>query len=143
MRVFKLVVVSKRTWHTAKAVLQTLAYILDVTLLITLMIIIYALIGREVLSDAHSDPKYNADIEADFSSLEDTIATLFTLTTLSNYPGVMMPYIKLSFWYLLYFVPFVVFAVTLFLPIPIAVVYEAFRVINRLKLEKASRSAQL
>lgn len=69
IRVLKLSVVSKRTWHIAKAVVQAIAYILDVTLLITLTIIIYALIGREVLADAQADPNYNADIEADFSSL--------------------------------------------------------------------------
>ena len=50
IRVLKLAIVSKSTWHTAKAVLQALAYILDVTLLITVTIIIYALIGREVLA---------------------------------------------------------------------------------------------
>ena len=127
LRVLKLAVVSKRTWLTTKAVLQALPYILDVTLLIGFATVVYALIGAQVLAEAQQDPAFQSDLEADFSSVEDAIATLFTLTTLSNYPGVMLPYTRVSLWYLLYFVPFVGIAVTFFLPIPIAVVYEAFR----------------
>jgi hypothetical protein len=40
----------------------------------------------------------------------------------------MIPALKISYWYLLYFLPFVFIFKLFFVPIPVAIVYEAFKV---------------
>ncbi len=76
VRVLKLRIVSKRTWHSVTAVLQSHSYIYDVTLLFCFAIIVYALIGQQVLAEALGDPSFTLDMEANFSFVEDAIVTL-------------------------------------------------------------------
>ena len=96
LRVLKLAVVSKRTWLTTKAVLQALPYILDVTLLIGFATVVYTLIGAQVLAEAQQDPAFQNNLKTNFSSIKNAITTLFTLTTLNNYPNIILPYTHIS-----------------------------------------------
>jgi two pore calcium channel protein 3 len=45
-----------------------------------------------------------------------------------GFPDIMIPSLNVSYFYLLYFIPFVALYLLLFLPIPVAVIYEHFRV---------------
>jgi hypothetical protein len=66
---------------------------------------------------------------------------MYVLTTLSNYPAIVIPYYNESPVYLIYFIPFVVFTVLILLPIPVAVIFEAYR-INRSKILLQDRLEQ-
>ena len=48
----KLSVISKQSWRTVKAVIQSIPYIIDVTLLIVFMTVVYAVVGSQVLETA-------------------------------------------------------------------------------------------
>lgn len=63
------------------------------------------------------------------------------MATLSNYPNLLLPYYNDSPLYLLYFYPFLILTVLILLPIPVAVVFEAFR-INRSKILLKDRLKQ-
>jgi len=52
---------------------------------------------------------------------------LYILFSKDNYPDIMLPAINNSFFYLFYFIPFMVINTLLFVPIPIAVIFDAFR----------------
>lgn len=66
---------------------------------------------------------------------------MYILTTLSNYPAIVVPYYNNSPVYLIYFIPFLVFTVLILLPIPVAVVFEAYRT-NRSKILLEDRLRQ-
>ena len=50
------------------------------------------------------------------------------LVTFDNYPLVMKPFFDMSPWYMLYFMPYIFCNLLFFKPVPIAVVYDGFRV---------------
>jgi hypothetical protein len=58
---------------------------------------------------------------------------IYFLSTLSNYPSCLLPYVKDKQITILYFYPFVVFTVLIILPLPVAIIFEAFK-INRGKI---------
>ena len=60
---------------------------------------------------------------------------------MSNYPGALIPYYNNSPWSLLYFYPFLIFTVLILMPIPIAVVFDSFRV-NRSRILLKDRLKQ-
>jgi hypothetical protein len=92
------------------------------------IIVLYAILGRSLL-----DSELAVDEEFDYSSYSNAIRNTFFLTSLTNFPGVLKPYVEESLFYSFYFVPFVVLTVMILLPIPIAVVFDRFRT-NRTKI---------
>ena len=73
---------------------------------------------------------------------------LYILFARDNYPDIMLPAISLicyfpqlislldeSSYYLFYFIPFMVINTLLFVPIPIAVIFDAFRVLPDYDIE--------
>lgn len=79
--------------------------------------------------------------ESGFDDIFEASQSLYIATSLSNFPGVLKPFVESSKYFLIYFLPFVVFTVLIFLPIPVAVVFEAFRV-NRSKIHLEDRLAE-
>jgi hypothetical protein len=64
---------------------------------------------------------------------------MFILLSRDNYPAVMLPSYETSPFYLLYFIPFLLIDIFLLVPIPVAVMFEAFRVISIVLLSKFRR----
>lgn len=67
--------------------------------------------------------------------------SIYFFTTMSNYPGAVIPYYKASLLYLAYFYPFMIFTVFMLFPIPVAVVFDSFRT-NRSKILLEDRLEQ-
>lgn len=67
------------------------------------------------------------------TSISESTQSIYILSSLSNFPGLLLPYYNDSFFYLLYFLPFLIFTVLILLPIPVAIIFEAFRT-NRAKI---------
>ena len=51
---------------------------------------------------------------------------LYILLSFDNYPNVVKPFSDYSQWYLVYFMPYILWNIFVFLPISIAVVYDFF-----------------
>ena len=54
---------------------------------------------------------------------------LYSLISFDGYPDCMLPAISYSPYFLIYFLSYLTLYVLIFLPVPVAVVFEAFRVI--------------
>ena len=133
LRPAKLATESKTISKTLRAIGRTIPQIVDVFMLMVLINSIYALIGNRILPDdipgisVRLKRFNNLQRESDFSDYFKATQTVYILTTLSNYPGALIPYYESSKLYLLFFYPFLIFTVFIIFPIPVAVVFEAFR----------------
>lgn len=58
---------------------------------------------------------------------------IYFLSSLSNYPSALIPYMKHNKINAMYFYPFLLFTVLAILPLPVAIIFEAFK-INRGKI---------
>lgn len=65
-----------------------------------------------------------------FDNIFTAFNCLYDLLTFDNYPEVMFPALEKSYLYLLYFLPFVTLCYLVFIPVPVGVTFEAYRVIN-------------
>src|SRR5690606_24782452 len=70
---------------------------------------------------------YDAHV-SDFNSYHVIVNALMVMVTFDNYPLVMRPFFEMSNYYLLYFMPYIFVNILFFKPVPIAVVYDGFRV---------------
>lgn len=65
-----------------------------------------------------------------FNDFLITTNLLYTLITFDCYPDFMLPAIQYSQLYLAFFIPYTVLLFMILLPIPVAIVFEAFRVLE-------------
>lgn len=56
-----------------------------------------------------------------------TITILYSLVTIDLYPESMIASLNSSYFYLFYFLPYLLLTMMLLIPIPVAVVFEAFK----------------
>mmetsp|Transcript_16614 Transcript_16614/g.14452 ORF Transcript_16614/g.14452 Transcript_16614/m.14452 type:complete len:166 (-) Transcript_16614:3632-4129(-) len=99
---------------------------LDIILFFTFVAVIYAVIGVRVIGDLDGEVEYDR-YASDFNSFGRALNNLYILYSSDNYPTLMQPSLKSSPWYVCYFVPFVLVNILLLIPIPIAVMFQAFR----------------
>ena len=84
-----------------RQIAQSFFPILDMLLLLLFFIFMFAIIGFYTFSSSSVDPN--------FSTLHDSIISLFVLITTANYPDVMMPSYSKNRWAFVFFVIYLVF----------------------------------
>lgn len=68
---------------------------------------------------------------------------VYVLITFDNWPAMAKPMLAESPYYLIYFLPFVIANALFFFPIPIAVIFDSFRVHTLLLIRKTEDSVSL
>jgi hypothetical protein len=80
------------------------------------------------VSDGEIDP-----FSQNFKNLFTGSYILFALISFEGYPECMYPYIEISSFYSLFFIFYIMLLILVFVPVPVAVVYDAFKVIKKKK----------
>ncbi|RWS03249.1 two pore calcium channel protein 1-like protein [Dinothrombium tinctorium] len=111
-----------------RQILQSLPPIIDMLLLLFFFMLIFSLVGFYLFSSNPNDSY--------FSSLERSFISLFVLLTTANYPDVMMPSYYRNSWSALFFIAFLVIHLYFLMNLMLAVVYEAFTRMERIKFKK-------
>jgi hypothetical protein len=102
----------------------------------------WAFIGTRLIGDLDGYLETNGDpYRCNYLDLGITFTELYALFSYDDYPDLMAPVIANSLYYLLYFIPYALLILYILLPIPVAVVFEAFRT-HRSKLVILDRIKQ-
>ena len=125
--------------RTLQAVYFSIKRIIDFLIFFSFVVFVYAGFGYKIFQDLeepyHTHPFYDEYVN-NYSSYSVIANSLMVLVTFDNYPLVMRPFIcsnrspAISPYYLLYFMPYILVNILFFIPIPIAVVYDGFRVVT-------------
>ena len=132
-RTIPFVIYSKSTMRTLQAVFHSVKRIFDYLVFFFSIVLLWALLGLKIFADDNRtyyiDPSYDPYIN-DYNDYGVIVNALVVLVTFDNYPKVMQPLTNISWWYLLYFMPYIMLNILFFKPVPIAVVYDGFRVVG-------------
>ena len=122
---------SKPTRRTLQAVFHSIKRIFDYFIFFFSIVFLYALLGYKIFYDDdrsyYIHPYYDSHVQ-DYNSYHIIVNSLMVLVTFDNYPLVMRPFFEMSAWCLIYFMPYIFCNILFFKPVPIAVVYDGFRV---------------
>ncbi|EGR34851.1 hypothetical protein IMG5_000790 [Ichthyophthirius multifiliis] len=136
IRPFLVLFYSKELRRTFKSISQSLKEILQLFLFYLFMTLFFALIGWKFIGDL--------DGQSNFNNIFTASNILYILITFDGYPDCLMPAYQQSEYYLLYFMSYILLYLFIFIPIPVAVVFEAFRnqrsklvIMDRIKQKEA------
>lgn len=122
---------SKPTRRTLQAIFHSIKRIFDYFIFFFSIVFLYGFLGYKMFYDDgrtyYTDVWYDWHI-SDYNSYTVIVNSLMVLVTFDNYPMVMAPFYDMSPWYMLYFMPYIFVNILFFKPVPIAVVYDGFRV---------------
>lgn len=111
-----------------RQIFQSLPPIIDMLLLILFFVIIYSVLGFFLFS---YDPNDHY-----FSTLYDSVVSMFVLLTTANFPDVMMPSYARSRWFSLFFISYLCIVLYILMNLMLAVVYEVFTTLEKEKMKK-------
>eukprot|EP01114_Cavostelium_apophysatum_P014438 TRINITY_DN3754_c0_g1_i1.p1 TRINITY_DN3754_c0_g1~~TRINITY_DN3754_c0_g1_i1.p1 ORF type:complete len:714 (+),score=138.48 TRINITY_DN3754_c0_g1_i1:108-2249(+) len=119
LRAYILLQHSRTVRGLALNVIRTIPKTLPVFLIIGFFIVIYALLGTILFSKkVPTDP--------DFSSLRESIVSMYILTTTENFPDVMIPEYLNSRWYAIFFLSFLMITQLFLMNLVLAVFYQNY-----------------
>lgn len=122
---------NKSTRRTLQAIFHSVKRIFDYFIFFFSIIFMFALLGYKIFYDDNRSyylhPFYDPH-QSDYNSYLIIVNSLMVMVTFDNYPLVLRPFYEMSPYYLLYFLPFFFVNILFFKPVPIAVVYDGFRV---------------
>jgi Ion transport protein len=129
-RTLPFAIFSKATKRTLQAVYHSVKRIFDFFIFFFSIVFLYALLGSKIFYDDgrtyYTSDFYDQYIN-DYNNYGIIVNSLIVLVTFDNYPLVMRPFVEMSLWYLVYFIPYIMLNILFFIPVPIAVVYDGFR----------------
>ncbi|EGR29721.1 hypothetical protein IMG5_149890 [Ichthyophthirius multifiliis] len=136
IRPFLVLFYSKELRRTFQSIIQSLKEIIQLIILVLLITFFFAIIGWKFIGDL--------DNQSNFQNITIASNILYSLISFDGYPDCMMPayskyllqYIQnyidkkldYSVFYIIYFLSYLILYLLIFIPIPVAVVFEAFRV---------------
>uniref|UniRef100_A0A8C6E3A8 Two pore segment channel 1 n=1 Tax=Moschus moschiferus TaxID=68415 RepID=A0A8C6E3A8_MOSMO len=106
---------------------QSLPPFMDILLLLLFFMIIFAILGFYLFSPNPSDPY--------FSTLENSIVSLFVLLTTANFPDVMMPSYSRNPWSCVFFIVYLSIELYFIMNLLLAVVFDTFNDIEKRKFK--------
>ncbi|XP_055963219.1 two pore channel protein 1 [Sorex fumeus] len=110
-----------------RQIFQSLPPFMDILLLLCFFMIIFAILGFYLFSPNPSDPY--------FSSLENSIVSLFVLLTTANFPDVMMPSYARNPWSCVFFIVYLSLELYFIMNLLLAVVFDTFNDIEKRKFK--------
>lgn len=122
---------SYSTKRAIQALFHSFNKIMDVILFFSILVFLYAGIGYKIfdgdMTSFDENPYFDRNIN-DFSKFFVIVNSFYVLFSFDNYPLLMRPFTDESEFYMIYFLPYILVNILIFMPIPIAVVYDSFRV---------------
>ncbi|XP_062942993.1 two pore channel protein 1 isoform X2 [Cynocephalus volans] len=110
-----------------RQIFQSLPPFMDILLLLLFFMIIFAILGFYLFSPNPSDPY--------FSTLENSIISLFVLLTTANFPDVMMPSYSRNPWSCVFFIVYLSIELYFIMNLLLAVVFDTFNDIEKRKFK--------
>uniref|UniRef100_A0A5F5PQR7 Voltage-dependent calcium channel protein TPC1 n=1 Tax=Equus caballus TaxID=9796 RepID=A0A5F5PQR7_HORSE len=110
-----------------RQIFQSLPPFVDILLLLLFFMIIFAILGFYLFSPNPSDPY--------FSTLENSIVSLFVLLTTANFPDVMMPSYSRNPWSCVFFIVYLSIELYFIMNLLLAVVFDTFNDIEKRKFK--------
>uniref|UniRef100_A0A8C8YLQ3 Two pore segment channel 1 n=1 Tax=Prolemur simus TaxID=1328070 RepID=A0A8C8YLQ3_PROSS len=112
-----------------RQIFQSLPPFMDILLLLLFFMVIFAILGEFSAPPGPSwSPKY-------FSSLENSIVSLFVLLTTANFPDVMMPSYSRNPWSCVFFIVYLSIELYFIMNLLLAVVFDTFNDIEKRKFK--------
>ncbi|XP_043295539.1 two pore calcium channel protein 1 isoform X1 [Cervus canadensis] len=106
---------------------QSLPPFMDILMLLLFFMIIFAILGFYLFSPNPSDPY--------FSTLENSIVSLFVLLTTANFPDVMMPSYSQNPWSCIFFIVYLSIELYFIMNLLLAVVFDTFNDVEKRKFK--------
>ncbi|XP_048198857.1 two pore channel protein 1 isoform X1 [Perognathus longimembris pacificus] len=110
-----------------RQIFQSLPPFVDILLLLLFFMLIFAILGFYLFSPNPSDPY--------FSTLENSIISLFVLLTTANFPDVMMPSYSRNPWSCVFFIVYLSIELYFIMNLLLAVVFDTFNDIEKRKFK--------
>ncbi|KAL4499686.1 hypothetical protein ABPG72_017226 [Tetrahymena utriculariae] len=136
-RPLQIIVFSKSLRRNFQGIINSAKNLLMILFFDIIITSFWAYVGMNLIGDIYNDPGIDTSI-MDFRDFFKTSNGLYIFSSLDLFPDILFPAVTSSFYYLLYFLPYIIMFLLLFVPIPVAVVYEGFRK-HRLNLLIADR----
>lgn len=110
-----------------RQIFQSLPPFIDILLLLLFFMVIFAILGFYLFSSNPSDPY--------FSTLENSLVSLFVLLTTANFPDVMMPAYSHNRWSCIFFIVYLSIELYFIMNLLLAVVFDTFNDIEKKKFK--------
>ncbi|XP_040207854.1 two pore calcium channel protein 1 [Rana temporaria] len=110
-----------------RQIFQSLPPFIDILLLLLFFMVIFAILGFYLFSPNPSDPY--------FSTLENSLVSLFVLLTTANFPDVMMPAYSRNRWSCIFFIVYLSIELYFIMNLLLAVVFDTFNDIEKKKFK--------
>ena len=119
---------SKDLRRIFSSLLKSARDLFEFMLAIVFILFLFALMGKMVIGGDIGEEHYHYDEYLNnFNDLDKSMASLYILLTTDNYPDVLLPAITVSYFYLFYFIPYMMFAIFVFAPIPTAILFNGYK----------------
>ncbi|KAL4467991.1 hypothetical protein ABPG72_015861 [Tetrahymena utriculariae] len=122
------------------SILKSLKQILQLVVFITFLTLFIAVVGWRFIGNLDGVVQYDS-YASNFSNLFSAASNLYSLISFDSYPTLMIPAYTYSPIFSVYFVSYGTLLCLLFIPIPVSVVYNSFRM-HRSKLVILDRFKQ-
>ncbi|XP_061674428.1 two pore channel protein 1 isoform X2 [Syngnathoides biaculeatus] len=110
-----------------RQIFQSLPPFIDILLLLLFFMVIFAILGFCLFSTNASDPY--------FSTLENSMVSLFVLLTTANFPDVMMPAYSKNRWSCVFFIVYLSIELYFIMNLLLAVVFDTFNDVEKMKFK--------
>ncbi|MEE6517012.1 hypothetical protein FKM82_026886 [Ascaphus truei] len=110
-----------------RQIFQSLPPFIDILLLLLFFMVIFAILGFYLFSPNSADPY--------FSTLENSLVSLFVLLTTANFPDVMMPAYSRNPWSCVFFIVYLSIELYFIMNLLLAVVFDTFNDIEKKKFK--------
>lgn len=110
-----------------RQIFQSLPPFIDILLLLLFFMVIFAILGFCLFSPNTSDPY--------FSTLENSLVSLFVLLTTANFPDVMMPAYSKNRWSCVFFIVYLSIELYFVMNLLLAVVFDTFNGVEKMKFK--------
>ncbi|XP_020505533.1 two pore channel protein 1 isoform X2 [Labrus bergylta] len=110
-----------------RQIFQSLPPFIDILLLLLFFMVIFAILGFCLFSTNTSDPY--------FSTLENSLVSLFVLLTTANFPDVMMPSYSKNRWSCVFFIVYLSIELYFIMNLLLAVVFDTFNGVEKMKFK--------
>ncbi|KAM9393407.1 two pore channel protein 1 isoform 2-T2 [Pholidichthys leucotaenia] len=110
-----------------RQIFQSLPPFIDILLLLLFFMVIFAILGFCLFSTNTADPY--------FSTLENSLVSLFVLLTTANFPDVMMPAYSKNRWSCVFFIIYLSIELYFIMNLLLAVVFDTFNDVEKMKFK--------
>ncbi|MFT7817644.1 two pore calcium channel protein 1 isoform X1 [Arapaima gigas] len=110
-----------------RQIFQSLPPFIDILLLLLFFMVIFSILGFYLFSPNKTDPY--------FSTLENSVVSLFVLLTTANFPDVMMPAYSKNRWSCVFFIVYLSIELYFIMNLLLAVVFDTFNDVEKMKFK--------